>query len=68
MNVWIVKGKLVLPIAFGCKILTESKYAVVLDSSRFNYALEVFDKNLEDARLVFIGMLWSQINVSTFLF
>ena len=44
MNVRIVKGKLVLPIAVGCKNLTKSKYVVVLDNSRFNYALEVFDK------------------------
>ena len=58
MNVWIVKGKLVLPIAFGCKILTESKYAVVLDSSRFNYALEVFDKMPRRRK---VGFYWDAL-------
>ena len=58
MNVWIVKGKLVLPIAFGCKILTESKYAVVLDSSRFNYALEVFDKMPRRCK---VGFYWDAL-------
>ena len=55
MNVRIVKGKLVLPIAVGCKNLTESKYAVVLDNSRFNYALEVFNKMPRRCK---VGFYW----------
>ena len=58
MNVWIVKGKLVLPIAFRCKNLTESKYVVVLDSSRFNYALEVFDKMPRRCK---VGFYWDAL-------
>ena len=60
MNVRIVKGKLVLPIVVGCKNLTESKYAVVLDSSRFNYALEVFDK-IKIPRRCKVGFYWDAL-------
>ena len=58
MNVWIVKGKFVLPIAVGCKNLIESKYDVVLDSSRFNYALEVFDKMPRRRK---VGFYWDAL-------
>ena len=58
MNVRIVKGKLVLPIAIGCKNLTESKYVVVLDSGKFNYALEVFDKMPRRRK---VGFYWDAL-------
>ena len=58
MNVRFVKGKLVLPIAVGCKNLTESKYVVVLNSSRFNYALEVFDKIPRRCK---VGFYWDAL-------
>ena len=58
MNVRIVKGKLVLPIAIGYKNLTESKYVVVLDSGRFNYALEVFDKMPRRCK---VGFYWDAL-------
>jgi len=58
MNVRIVKGKLVLPIAIVCKNLTESKYVVVLDSGRFNYALEVFDKMPRRRK---VGFYWNAL-------
>ena len=58
MNVRIVKGKLVLPIAVGCKNLTESKCDVVLDSSWFNYALEVFDKMPRRCK---VGFYWDAL-------
>ena len=58
MNLRIVKGKLVLPITVGSKNLIESKYAIVLDSSRFNYALEVFDKMPRRCR---VGFYWDAL-------
>ena len=58
MNVRIVNGKLVLPIAIGCKNLTESKYVVVLDSGKFNYALEVFDKMPRRCK---VGFYWDAL-------
>ena len=58
MNGRIVKGKLVLPIVVGCKNLTESKYVVVLNSNRFNYALEVFYKMPRRRK---VGFYWDAL-------
>ena len=53
MNVRIVKGKLVLPIAIGCKNLTESKYHLFLTVGDLIAHFNCSIKCLKDAMLVF---------------